>query len=59
MNKKGMPNFSDMRYDSRNKPQAGEYRGTGIPGKVGSKHSSISPLDTKGTTKGVPPLKFN
>lgn len=51
--------FFDVKYDSRNKPQAGEYRGVGQKGKVGAKYSSPPSLDTKGKTDQVPPLKFN
>jgi hypothetical protein len=50
--------FSDIRYDSRNKAQAGKYRGTGIPGKVGHKTTSKNKSDLS-LSRGVPPLRFN
>lgn len=53
------PKFFDNRYSSRNKLQAGQYRGVGLPGKVGSKQNDVSRLNTEVRVERVPPLKFN
>ncbi len=58
MEKNYKPSYVDH-YASRNKIQVGEYRGVGIPAKVGSHTTKESRLDTKGQIKQVPPLKFN
>ncbi len=58
MEKNHNHSYSDH-YDSRNKMQVGEYRGVGIPAKVGSRATKESRLETKGEREQVPPLKFN
>lgn len=58
-----IPNqFIDIRYDSRNKQQAGQNRGVGQRGKVGLKYSkdmNAFEESKKGSVYGVPPLKYN
>jgi len=52
--------FYDLEYDERNALQAGEDRGVGMPGKVGShRDGTDGELETKGKITQVPPLQFN
>ena len=47
-----------MRYDSRNKPQAGQFRGVGMKGKTGYHTTKESRSNNHAQVERVPPLKY-